>query len=133
MQPAAGTLVFRCPSCTKAHRAMKSAAGKPITCSNCRKTFTVPATAAPAAAQPPAPGGAKTEPMTYWQPVAPATPQVIEPAPAPNDWMTAPEEEPVFVRKPKRRSLAIWKIAILLGHAALIAAAVAVWFILQNR
>ena len=133
MQPAAGTVVFRCPKCSKAHRAMQSAVGKPITCSNCRTTFAVPASNAPADAQASAAELKKAEPVTYWLPVTPAAPQVTESAAEPENWLTAPEEEPVISRRPKRRSFAIWKIAILIGHAALIAAAVAVWFILQRK
>jgi hypothetical protein len=135
MQPTAGTVVFRCPKCEKPHRAMESAVGKPITCSNCRTTFTVPTSDAPLASKSSdPPPSTKPQPVTYWQPVTPAELPPAEPQPDPNDWMNAAESEPVIARRPKpRRSFAIWKIAILIGHLTLIAAAVAVWFILQRR
>ena len=132
MQPAAGNVNFRCPKCSKAHRASQIMAGKPITCLSCRTTFAVPASEA-AEAKASAPEVTKTEPVTYWQPVTPTAPRVNEPPAEPENWLTAPEEEPVIVRRPKRRSFAIWKIEILIGHAALIGAAVAVWFILQHK
>jgi len=69
MQPAAGIVVFRCPKCGKAHRAMQSAVGKPITCSSCRTSFAVPVSDAPP------PRFVKTEPVTYWLPLTPAEPQ----------------------------------------------------------
>jgi hypothetical protein len=133
MQPAAGTVVFRCPKCSKAHRALQSAVGKHITCSKCHTTIAVPSADAPANCKATVAEAAKTEPVTYWQPVTPAAPPVSEPTVEPENWLTAPEEEPVISRRPKRRSFAIWKIAILVGHAALIAAAVAVWFMLQKK
>jgi hypothetical protein len=139
MQSATDTIVFHCPKCAKTHRAQQSAVGKPVTCSGCRTTFTIPTSNTRKPANP--------DPVSYWQPVAPAQPQTTwqpvapplppaEPVPDPEDWTNAGENQPLITtrRRPrKRRSFAFWKVAIIIGHLTLLAAAVAVLLILYGR